>query len=205
MIPRFVLTGGPCGGKSTAIEHLKISLQEHQIVPIFVPELATMMFHSGIKWIDISKREQDAVRFQLGMIQSQIQNEDMIYSFAHLVPGRNKVVICDRGTVDNMVYAKDEWHDDILSQVGSLGYLKRRYDGIIHLNTLAWGDGFSNENNVARHEKDNKMAQDIDTRTWEMWNKGPIVPHVRISHTVSLSDKMDMVTNQIVLFMKELV
>lgn len=204
MIPRFVLTGGPCGGKSTAIEYLKKSLLREGIVPIFVPEMATMMFNSGIKWIDISKREQDAFRFQVTMIKSQIQNEDMIYSFAHLVPGKNKVMICDRGTVDNMVYAKDEWHDDILSQVGSLGYLKRRYDGIIHLNTLAWGDGFSNENNLARHEKDKEAAIAVDVRTWEMWSKGPEVPHIRISHTISLDEKMKMVSGQIIEFTRNL-
>lgn len=196
MIPRFVLTGGPCGGKSSALEYLKIRLPQEGITPIFVPEMATMMFNSGIKWTDVAKREQDAFRFQVTMIRSQIQNEDMIYSFAHLVPGHDKVMICDRGTVDNMVYAKDEWHEDILSQVGSLGYLKRRYDGIVHLNTLAWGDGYKIDNPARYETKEGAIASDI--RTWDMWSKGPEVPHIRIGHEISLDVKMEQVAQQII-------
>lgn len=196
MIPRIVLTGGPCGGKTTAMRYLQTRLPEAGIKPIVVPELATMMFNSGIKWKDVEKHEPSAFKFQIGMIRTQIINEDMIYSFAHLVPGHKKVVICDRGTIDNMVYSKDEWHDDILSQVGSLGYLKRRYDSIIHLNSLARGKGYSLDN-PARYE-DREMAIMMDDRTFEMWARGPIVPHTRIAHNVSLEDKLEQVAQQII-------
>jgi AAA domain-containing protein len=196
MIPRIVLTGGPCGGKSTALTFLRDRLPVENITPIFVPELATTMFNSGIRWRDVSSHPNDAFRFQANMIRAQIQNEDMFYSFAHLVPNSNKVLICDRGTIDNMVYAVDDWHEDILSQVGSLGMLKRRYDGVIHLNSLAWGEGYSLDN-PARFES-REDAIKVDERTWQMWNKGPIVTHYRISHEVSLDVKMERVAQYVI-------
>lgn len=196
MIPRIVLTGGPCGGKSTALNYLQKRLPELGIRPITVPELATMMFNAGVRWLDVATHEPHAFRFQVEMIKTQISNEDTIYSFTHLVPGEKKVMICDRGTIDNMVYSKDEWHEDILSQVGSLGFLKRRYDGIIHLNSLAWGDGYQLDN-PARYET-REDAIKMDERTFQMWSKGPDAYHVRISHNVSLEAKLEEVAAHVV-------
>lgn len=192
---RIVLTGGPCGGKTTALLYLRKRLPEIGITPIFVPEMATMMFNSGIKWKDVETNDLEAFKFQVRMIQAQIVNEDMIFSFAHLAKGRQKVIVCDRGTVDNMVYARDEWHDDILSQVGTLGFLKRRYEGIIHLNTLAWGEGYSLDNPARFESKEDAIK--VDERTWQMWAKGPATPHFRISHSVSLEEKLEQVAQHI--------
>lgn len=194
-IPRIVLTGGPCGGKTSAFEYLKIRLPQLGIKPIFVPELATTMFNAGIKWIDVCHAESKAFRFQVEMIKAQMTNEEIFYSFAHLPAEVKKVMVCDRGTIDNMVYSKDEWHEDILSQVGSLGFLKRRYDGIIHLNSLAYGEGY-NTNNPARYET-RDAAISMDKRTWDMWSKGPQMYHERISHSVSLNDKLEQVAQHV--------
>ena len=201
-ILRIVLTGGPCGGKTTALNHLRDSLPKLGITPIFVPELATMIFQCGIRWKDFEHNPTSAFRFQANMIKSQIANEELIFNFAHLVPGVNKVMICDRGTVDNMVYAKDEWHEDILSQVGSLGILKLRYDSIIHLNSLAWGDDYRLDNPARWETKEG--AQLTDQRTWELWERGPAIEHIRIPHSDSLEDKLGRVTTTIVSRVTEL-
>lgn len=196
MIPRVVLTGGPCGGKSTAVTYIQTRLLDFDIKPIIVPELATMMFNSGIKWKDVEKYPALAFKFQIGMIKTQMQNEDMIYSFAHLVPGKKKVIVCDRGTIDNIVYSDDMWHEDILSQVGSLGYLKRRYDGIIHLNSLAHGQDYKLDN-PARYENKNDAVK-MDNRTFQMWSRGPDIQHERIEHNIDLDTKMEQVVSHIV-------
>jgi nicotinamide riboside kinase len=193
MIPRIVLTGGPSGGKTTAVKYIQTELPKHGVTPIIVPELATLLFNSGIKWLDMKSSELQ-YHFQANMIRQQIVNEDMFFSFAYLAP-RKKVMICDRGTIDNMVYAKDEWHEDILSQIGSLGYLKRRYDGIIHLNTLAYGDGYALDN-PARYET-REQAVKIDERTFDMWRKGPEIFHVRIEHHEALENKLEQVLKYI--------
>jgi hypothetical protein len=197
MIPKIVLTGGPCGGKSSAYEYLKTRLPQLNIKPFFVPELATSLFHNGVDWNDVKWSEKLAFEFQKNMILRQIENENVFYAFANLIPVQRKVLICDRGTIDNMVYCKDEWHQDILSQVGSLGFLKRRYDGIIHLNTLAWGDGYTTENNAARRETAEE-ARHMDDRTYEMWKRGPSgIFHERIAHNVSLDEKLEAVAQAV--------
>lgn len=196
MIPRIVITGGPCGGKTTAVEFLKQELPKHDWKPIVVPEIATLLYTAGIRWTDMAT-EKYQYEFQTNIIRQQIAHEDTFYSFAHLVPGR-KVFICDRGTIDNMAYAPDRWHEDILSQVGSLGYLKRRYDGIIHLQTLAYGDGYTTENNEARYES-RAEAMMTDSRTWEMWARGPRVPQVLIKHSDDLQTKLDQVLSHVLL------
>jgi thymidylate kinase len=196
MIPRICLTGGPCGGKSTAVKYLQARLKDYNIKPVVVPELATMMFHSGIKWKHFEPYPNLAYNFQIKMIQTQISNEDMIYSFAHIAPGLKKVLICDRGTIDNLVYSRDEWHEDILSQVGTRGFLKRRYDGIIHLDTLAYGEGYKLDNPARTENQYDAIL--MDQRTWDMWEAGPHIEHVRISHSVDLDTKMEQVVEQIV-------
>lgn len=196
MIPRIVLTGGPCGGKTTALRYLKQHLSKHGVTPVFVPEMATAMYEAGVRWPDVAHHEPSAFRFQVQMILSQMTNEDLYYSFVSLLPGKNKVLVCDRGTVDNMVYARDEWHEDILSQVGSLGFLKRRYDLIVHLETLAYGEGYNTDNTARYESKADALA--TDARTWTMWSSGPKVPIVRIGHSVSLEEKMEQVLYEVV-------
>jgi hypothetical protein len=196
MIPRVVLTGGPNGGKTTALEELKERLPKLDITPIIVPELATFLYTCGVRWVDVENNETGSFRFQANMIKSQMANEDMLFRFAHLTPGNTKVMICDRGTIDNLVYAKDEWQDDIQSEVGSLGLLKRRYDGIIHLNSRAWGEGYTTENNPARWET-RELAQKVDQRTWEMWEMGPKVPHLRVNHAENWETKIETVVRAI--------
>jgi hypothetical protein len=189
MIPKIVLTGGPSGGKTTALNYLRTRLPELGVVPFFVPELATFLHSCRIDLPQMYLNPARGFRFNVEMITSQIKHEDMVEEFAFLAPGYNKVLVCDRGTIDNIAYTPDEWHDDILSQVGTLGYLKRRYDAIIHMTTLAFGDGYSLDN-PARYETP-EQAREVDQRIFQMWQKGPEVEHLVISHTVSLQAKME--------------
>lgn len=43
---RIVVTGGPCGGKTTVISNIKSTFQGEFLV-INVPEIATMTFNAG--------------------------------------------------------------------------------------------------------------------------------------------------------------
>lgn len=47
-IPRIVLTGGPCAGKSTALAILAQKLPDWGIKPFFVPEVATLLITNGV-------------------------------------------------------------------------------------------------------------------------------------------------------------
>ena len=45
---RFVVTGGPCGGKTTALAHVRRYFEEKGIGVVTVPETATELISSGI-------------------------------------------------------------------------------------------------------------------------------------------------------------
>jgi thymidylate kinase len=197
MIPKIVLTGGACGGKSSAATYLRASLPNAGITPIFVPELATQLFSAGIRWKDVEPFPFNALRFQMLMVQMQMNNEEWYNHFAANTPGQKKVLICDRGVLDNIAYIPDESHDVLFAFIGK-GYneLKARYQGIIHLSTLAFIDGYET-NNPARYESPEEARQMCD-RTFAMWSKGPEKYHTRIHCSVGFAEKMANVHDHVV-------
>lgn len=51
---KFILTGGPCGGKTTAIARLQGFLRERGFRVYIAPEAATIMFLNGVTVDDFS-------------------------------------------------------------------------------------------------------------------------------------------------------
>ena len=49
---KFVLTGGPCGGKTTALDRLTGYLKERGFRVFIAPEAATMLFLNGANFDD---------------------------------------------------------------------------------------------------------------------------------------------------------
>ena len=45
---RVAITGGPCGGKTTALATLRERLPQHGVSVLVVPEFATMFFHGAV-------------------------------------------------------------------------------------------------------------------------------------------------------------
>ena len=53
----IVLTGGPCAGKTTALERLAGFLRERSFRVFTVPEAATMLFGNGVSFADLSSED----------------------------------------------------------------------------------------------------------------------------------------------------
>ena len=66
----FVLTGGPCGGKSTAINKIYQDLSERGYKVLIVPETATELINSGITVNFVG-----SVRFQEILFYKQLKKE----------------------------------------------------------------------------------------------------------------------------------
>ncbi|MCA9607482.1 MAG: AAA family ATPase, partial [Myxococcales bacterium] len=86
---RVAITGGPGGGKSTAVDLFRRELGESVVV---VPESATMLFAGGFPRTDLPEARMHAQR---AIFHVQRNLEDLYRS---MYPGR--ALICDRGTVD---------------------------------------------------------------------------------------------------------
>lgn len=165
---RVVLTGGPGGGKSTAADLLRREIGERVIV---VPEAATMLFAGGFpRPVDPAARRSA----QAAIYHVQRNLEDIQ---AAQYPER--ILLCDRGTVDGGAYWPDG-SDDFYESVGSshaqeLG----RYDAVMFFETAAMGShGFESENPVRTETQ--QEAVDLDGRLRELWAPHPwftLIPH----------------------------
>lgn len=173
---RVVLTGGPGGGKTTAADLFRREIGDGVIV---VPEAATLLFSGGFPRPD---QPQAARSAQAAIYHVQRNLEDIQ---ASQYPDR--VLLCDRGTVDGGAY----WPDgptEFFDHVGSSHDEElARYDAVIFFETAACGGhGFESENRFrteSQHE-----AVDLDARLRNLWT-----PHERftlIPHTASFFRKM---------------
>ncbi len=183
-IPRYVLTGGPCAGKTTALAMLRQKLTDRGITPFVVPEVATQIVASGVSFSGVT----DWNEFQKKVIQTQLAQEDIIESFAELQPGTRKILICDRGAMDGMAYVEPELFEAIVHDMDYrlIELRDKRYAGVFHLVTAADGaEAFYNFDNPARHESAEE-ARALDKRTLAAWTGHE---HLRIIGNRSMQGK----------------
>ncbi len=165
---RVVLSGGPGGGKTTAADLLRREIGDRVII---VPEAATLLFSGGFP----RPSDPPARRSAQGAIYHVQRNLEDIQA-AHYP---DRVLLCDRGTVDGGAYWPDG-SDDFFATVGSTHERElERYDAVIFFETAALGGhGFESEN--AYRTETQQQAIDLDARLREMWAPHPrftIIPH----------------------------
>lgn len=176
-IHRIVLTGGPCGGKSTALARVSARLERFGFRVFLVPEAATLLFSGGASLAGATPEQ--IVAFQGNLIRLQMSLED---SFIRLAEGSGapSVVICDRGAIDARAYMPDASWQALLDEHGwSVVTLRdRRYDAVVHMVTAADGAEafYTTSNNTARTETP-EQARAIDARLRDAWLGHP---HLRV-------------------------
>lgn len=175
MIKRIVLTGGPCAGKTTALAKIEEDLTELGYKVFIVSESATELIKSGLSPVD--KKGVGLYEFQKYLFIYQIQKEELYEKIANEFPHNKKVIIYDRGLLDNKSYINEEEFKEILKYVSKNLNMKltesdiiNRYDMVIHLVTSAEGNAknYTLENNVARSETVEE-ARRLDKRAMECW------------------------------------
>lgn len=171
---KFVISGGPCAGKTTAMERLPIYLTERGFRVFTVPEAATMAWLNGARFGDIEDPK-CAYAFQQFVIRTQMQLEDSFMNFARST-GKDAILLCDRGTMDGSAYVSKEEFGKLLAEVGldEITARDQRYNAVYHLVTAADGAEpfYSLANNKGRSE-DLEAAKAQDRRTQEVWTGHP--------------------------------
>lgn len=167
---RIALTGGPSAGKSTAIRHLEA---DHSESMAFVPEAATLLLHGGFPApTEEHPWSQDwQMNFQRAIAITQLALEQTITRRAQ--QKNQQIVLCDRGLVDGAAYLPGGI--DELSKITRLRprAMLGRYGLVIHLrSSAAQSIGYQKHSNSHRFEEAAK-ARDIETRTFEVWEKHP--------------------------------
>jgi predicted ATPase len=165
---RIVLTGGPGGGKTTAADLLRRELGSRVVI---VPEAATILFAGGFP-----RAEQDdanrAAQSAIFHVQRNLENVQ-----SALYPDR--VLLCDRGTVDGAAY----WHDGqdafFRLQGTSLEAELSRYDAVVFFETAAVAGLSIEGGNPVRNESTDR-AVELDGKLRALWSRHPrftLIPH----------------------------
>merc|ERR1711865_1041740 len=180
-VKKVVLTGGPCGDKSSAQESMKKALTDIGWDCYFVPEVPTILIVGGclpqlITSVEASFAGDNSklVHFESNLIKLQFQIENSFNEIA-AATGRNSVVFYDRGMLDIPAYlpggkAGDNWKAILDANGWTEQQLLDRYDQVIHMVTAADGaaEFYTTENNAARTETA-EQARELDTKMIDCW------------------------------------
>ena len=117
MVFKVVLTGGPCGGKSSSLEHLTAALTSRNFNVLCVPEVPTILMNGGCQYPGVDGGQR-LVSFETALIQAQLQLERSFVQIATST-GRPTVVLLDRGLLDVGAYLPPAtWTNIILKENG---------------------------------------------------------------------------------------
>ncbi len=192
-VPHIVVTGGPCAGKTSCLAYASEKLPDYGITPLFIPEVATMIFGSGFKIADILKDKNKMRAFQRQMLISQRDMEKNWREFARIMPAKKKVLIGDRGAMDNEAYIGKIEFESIANELGVTlaEIMNRQYDAVLCLVTAADGaeEFYDLKSNPMRYEKPEE-ARALDKRIQNAWIGHE---HLRIINNFELNEQGEKV------------
>ena len=171
-IYKIVLTGGPCGGKTTSLARLAPYLRERGFEVITCPEAFSLLISNGMPFDYLGAVKGMDIVVQDTVMDMQIGMED---SFERVLRARGKpaVLLCDRGLMDGSAYMKEEDWNKLMRkrEVNCVSELREgRYNAVFHLVTAAEGaeEYYTLENNAARTEPP-ELAKSLDHMTRNAW------------------------------------
>lgn len=175
-IPLIVITGGPQGGKSSILGHLKDAFEAEDYTVEIVPEAATQLIIEGQGPTVVGM-----VEFQHLVLERCIRLEDAAKERLSSVPGK-RIIFADRGVMDGAAYVAPDEMRAIWDRFGLNRVMLRdeRYDGVIFLESVAVSlpHLFSNATNAARYEANAEIAAEVDRRTLEAWIGTPHLAYI---------------------------
>ena len=191
----FVLTGGPCAGKTTAISVIEQVLSKKGFKVIIVPETATELINSGITPWELGQNV-----FQ-DLLTNRSLNKEKTTREAARVLGKDTVIIYDRGLMDGKAYTELADFIEILAH-NLITYTEARdqYDAVFHLVTAADGaeESYTLANNKARTETP-EQARAADLKTRNAWVGHS---HLRvIDNSTPFKEKIDRLLKEIFIVM----
>ncbi|KAL8563428.1 hypothetical protein ACOMHN_051372 [Nucella lapillus] len=166
---KVVLTGGPCGGKTTGQARLSTFFENLGWKVFRAPESAHIYMGGGVRFTELSPNQ--VFQFQENVIKTMTQVEN---TFHHLAEQRqqNVLLICDRGIMDGASYLpKDAW-DSMKEKNGwnEVELRDGRYNQIIHMVSAAHGAEafYTLQDHQTRHEglESARAQDDITANSW---------------------------------------
>ncbi len=177
LVSKIVLTGGPCGGKTTALSTMEQELTDMGYKVYILDEVATRLISAGIKPFGDDKL--DVLTFEDIMLKHQLLMER---SLEEVCKHSNKkcIILCDRGIFDIRSFLSDKDFNQLLVKNGiSPLEAMDQYDIVIDLVSAAKGASkyYTLENNEARTEglKEAIERENLAQASWSFHNNLVII------------------------------
>jgi len=172
---KLVLTGGPCGGKTTGQARISTFFENLGWKVYRVPETATVLLGGGVNFADLP--EWAAIKFQENLLKTMIQIEQSFFDLAE-ASERNCLVICDRGAMDASAFVSRKDWEELLAQnhLDEVEIRDNRYNQVVHMVTAASGaeEYYTCDHHTTRLESCDE-ARERDRLASEAWNGHPYV------------------------------
>ncbi len=169
---RIVVTGGPGGGKTTAADLFRREMNERVTL---VPEAATLLFSGGFP----RSPEPGARR----AAQSAIYHVQRNLEDAHVALAPDRILLCDRGTVDGAAYWPGPAPEFFAAMGSSEAAELARYDAVIFFESAAaTRSGDLRSNNPVRTESAEEAVA-LDRALHAVWSQHPHFVHVPSNHS----------------------
>ncbi len=196
-ITKIVITGGPCGGKTTAMSWIQNEFTEKGYAVLFVPETATELIGGGVApWTCGSNEE-----YQKCQMKLQMEKEAIFMQAARTMQKDKVLIVCDRGLLDNKAYMSEQEFSTVAGYIDSNEVeMRDNYDAVFHIVTAAKGavDAYTLANNAARTETPEQAAV-LDDKIIAAWTGHP---HLRIiDNSTDFQTKMRRLIAEIAAFL----
>ncbi|CAG0890965.1 unnamed protein product [Darwinula stevensoni] len=186
-IYKIVLTGGPCGGKTTGQLRLSTFFENLGWKVFRVPETASILLSGGVKFSELTEDEGDCLvsslsvyiyfllsrsfLFQESLLKTMMQIEQSYFSLAES-NSHNCLIICDRGAMDASAFISLEKWEKIMqrNRLNAVDLRDSRYNHIVHMVSAAYGaeQFYSIEDHSCRSE-DLELARKMDNLAAKAW------------------------------------
>jgi hypothetical protein len=197
---RIALTGGPCGGKTSAMSYLKKRLTDLDYNVVISPEAATLLHSFGFNLTPSISDELNVAR-QIAIINTLIAVEDAM-AVIYMMSPKQTIILSDRGAMDSKVYTPKHLWEAVLHKGGwdEIRLREGRYDAVFHLVSAAVGTNlYTKSNNQARFESASEAIA-TDLLTQQVWFGHP---HFRIiDNSTEFDGKLDRLFSEIANFLK---
>lgn len=170
-IKTIVITGGPCAGKSTAMEHIRAHFTAKGDTVLVISEAATELIGGGIApWTCATPYDYQVIQLRL-----QLEKEALFLQAAKQMKTDTVLILCDRAIPDGKAYMTEETYQRMIHAEGFRAEeLMNRYDAVFHLVTAADGalSHYTTANNETRIETPEEAIA-LDRRTCAVWDGHP--------------------------------
>lgn len=174
---RIVVTGGPGGGKTTAADLFRRELGDNVVI---VPEAATILYSGGFPrsdHADVRRSSQKAIYY----VQRYLED-------AQTSLFQDRILLCDRGTVDGACYWPGPHEEFFRELKTSLSEEFDRYDAVLFFETAAVG-GMSIEGGNPIRIESLEQAVTLDKQLKVLWSQH--ANFIFIPHQVSFMKKIN--------------